>query len=82
MRTLFTILAASALCGCTFRTVQHPSGVVYTHRSFGVVQSFGELTIDYTTNSARVTLKNFANDQVSAIREAKEFVQEVNKLKP
>jgi hypothetical protein len=82
MKTSLLLAIAFACTAMTCRVVEHPSGVRYSHRSFGVVQSFGELTIDYNTNSARVTLKNFANDQVSAIREAKEFVQEVNKLKP
>ena len=47
------------------------------------MQSFGELKVTIGTNgSANVMLKNYANDQVSAIREAKEFVQAVSELKP
>lgn len=69
------------LPGCTIREVSH-RGVKYRHVSFATTQSFGEMRVALDTNGeASVTIKNFANDQVSAIREVKETIIELNKLK-
>ena len=64
MRKLLTILAASALCGCTFRTVEY-KGVVYRHKSFGVKQSIGELRIK--EGDTEVVIRGFSNDQAEVI---------------
>ena len=82
MRLSFLLLVALACIGCTCRKVEY-LGISYTHTSWLTMQSFGELKVTIGTNgSANVMLKNYANDQVSAIREAKEFVQAVSELKP
>ncbi len=68
MRTLLTVLAASALCGCTFRTVEYPTSagpVIYRHKSFGVRQSIGELRV--REGNVEVTIKGYSNDQAEVI---------------
>lgn len=68
MKTILTLLAASALCGCTFRTVEYPTSagpVIYRHKSFGVRQSIGELRV--REGNVEVTIKGYSNDQAEVI---------------
>lgn len=54
--------------GCTFRTVTYPTSlgpVIYTHKSFGVRQSIGELRV--RENDVEVSIKGYSNDQAEAI---------------
>jgi len=81
MKTSILLLIGFACMGCTCREISY-RGVKYSHKSWLVSQAFGELAVKITTNdTAEVTLKNFSNDQVSALREAKEILVEANKLK-
>jgi hypothetical protein len=80
MKLILIASIAVMLCGCVYRTVEYDK-VKYTHKSFMTQQAFGELEFSTTTNGATVKVKNFANDQVSAVREVKEVLQEMNKLK-
>lgn len=68
MKTTLMLLAASAMCGCTFRTVEYPTSagpVIYRHKSFGVRQSIGELRV--REGNVEVTIKGYSNDQAEVI---------------
>lgn len=82
MTRIFACLALVLLVtGCTLREVQY-QGVTYKHRSFLNQTALGRLDVTVSSNGiANVRLENYANDQVSAVREAKELLTEVNKLK-
>lgn len=75
----YLILMLPLLTGCTFRTVRY-QGVEYSHRSFAASQTFGELHVRVTNGVADVKIINFANDQVSAIRETRGLIQDVRGL--
>lgn len=79
MRTIILTCLVLAMAGCTSRKIAY-KGVSYEHTSFGTAQSFGKLRIQHPSGAA-VEVDNFANDQVSAVREVKEIVVELNKLK-
>ncbi len=80
MKMTVILVCAIAGLGCTCRNISY-DGVTYSHRSFGTTSSFGKLTINHPSG-ASVEIENFSNDQVGAIREVKDLIQEVNKLKP
>jgi len=81
MKLSFLFMVCFVCTACTCRVVDY-QGVKYSHKSFGTSQSFGELSVQFQSNGqASVILKNFANDQVSIIRELKETLQEINNLK-
>lgn len=78
---IILLLALVVLAGCTSRDVSY-HGITYRHRAFLNQQAFGKLNVQINTNGvASVSVENFANDQVSAIREAKELAREMNNLK-
>lgn len=66
---VYVCIASGLFSGCTIRKVEH-NGARYVHRSFGTKQSIGKLTMLVTSNSAAVTVENYASDQVQAIEVA------------
>lgn len=61
MKTSVLFLTALLVAGCTTRTVEY-QGVRYVHRSFGVKQSIGKLSI-FAPNGTSVSIEGYSNDQ-------------------
>jgi len=60
------LMAALLLAGCTTRELYY-NGVIYTHRSFGVRQSIGELSVTQSTNGVTVRMRGYNSDQTEAL---------------